>query len=113
MHCRGHQCSEHYAVLLRKRGSHHQVQAISLQSASGRMQDRQAAYVCTNGAACCTEFARPQHNQPNPADRGYRELGCMKGGDWYLHKGGHEEGVVGTDAQVAAPRGGICWVEVI
>ena len=79
----------------------------------GGCKDRQAAYVCTNGAACCTEFARPQHNQPNPADRGYRELGCMKGGDWYLHKGGHEEGVVGTDAQVAAPRGGICWVKVI
>ena len=34
-------------------------------------------------------------------------------GGVYLYKWGHEKGVEGTDAQVAAPRGRICWVEVI
>ena len=31
----------------------------------------------------------------------------------YLNEGGHEQGVVSTDAQVTSPRGGVCRVEVI
>ena len=42
-----------------------------------------------------------------------RLLACARPEGVYLHKGRHEERVVGTNAQVASPRGSICWIEVI